>query len=143
VVAPSVLDRLVARRGNAVLVDPSRAAEADLGAEVHGGQIRTLAKGLPPERISAEGLGMSRWNGPSVPALAEALHNLLEGGRPDLWYPCAISEVARVLPVAALHASNPEWVEIGSLADLEAANAQIAADPHPTSPSKWWWTDPD
>lgn len=127
-VATPLLRRLRRFEGCAMTIDRHRSfAEADLKAEVRGDRVWHLDKELPAARFSGEGLGLSRWTRDGAACLRTAIEQLLaRTGGPDLWYPYAIREVAKQIPVRPFAVGTADWVEIDHPHDHDAAEQQAA-----------------
>jgi choline kinase len=123
-VSQGVIDRLITDRGDAIVVDVTRPADAvDMGVELRAGAVWDLGKGMPAERLDGEALPLSRWTVEGGRDLHDVMSRMVRSGQDDVWYQYAMREVAKQRRVEAIHARSDDWIEIDAPDDLARAVA--------------------
>lgn len=109
---PQIYQRLLASSGNALTYDTRLREEADMKVKSAEGRVQAVGKGLPPQAIDGESLGLLKVSAVSLPSLFEQVKKLLdEGGEKQFW-PAAISRLVERDRVAALDVAGLPWTEI-------------------------------
>ena len=127
-ISTEALERLMAAERDVMAVDVTRPPAAiDMAVEMRDGRIWHLDKNLPPHRVGAEFFGVSRWTPEGARLLGDVAARLIASGKRGIWYPYAIRELAKQVPVEPLYVRGEDWYEIDSAQDLAAADALCPA----------------
>lgn len=124
---PQLLQNLLTCSSDCMVIDNSRLPEqVDMKVELRDGMIWHLDKNLPPERTAGEFFGLSHWTTRGAYHLSMAIDRLLKAGRSEVWYEFAIRDAAKSMAITPLYTDSSQWIEIDTLADLEAAERFLA-----------------
>ena len=123
---PSILDRLIARRGNALVFDStSSKGQEQTKVAVQEGKLVDLGKDLPPEMARGESLGLLRFNERGAEALFKRADALIKNGAEKSWVIEAIRGVCNDEDIKAINIAGEPWTEIDFPNDLEIARREV------------------
>jgi choline kinase len=127
---PAVLNRLLESpdRPVTVVVDLKDLFDADdMKAEIEGGRLVRIGKGIAPDKAQGESIGMIlfRGQGPMLfrNGLKKALNDPTSGKK---WYLSVIDEMAQVMPVWTCSIHGLKWCEVDFPADLKKADEVVS-----------------
>ena len=126
----AVLKRLLESPDRPVTVAVSRKSTYDaddMKVTLEGSRLVNIGKGLAPDTVHAESIGMIlfRGKGPMLfcQSLKKALADPTAGKK---WYLSVIDEMARHLPVWTCAVNGLQWCEVDYQADIEHAGHVVA-----------------
>ncbi len=123
---PSILDRLIARGGNALVFDSTATkGQEQTKVAVQEGRVVDLGKDLPPEMARGESLGLLRFNERGAEALFKRADSLIKNGAEKSWVIEAIRAACNDENIKAINIAGEPWVEIDFPNDLDLARKEV------------------
>lgn len=100
----------------------------DMKVELAGTRLVDVGKGLAPERVHGESIGMILFRGDGGAAFAAALEQAMQDEAAlRMWYLSVIARLAGTMDVETCLIAGHDWCEVDYPADLERAEAMVAA----------------
>jgi choline kinase len=123
---PDVLQRLLARPGNAFAYDSSSGADPEqMAVELDGERLLAMRKDLPLERTHGENVGILYFNADAARIVFGSARWLLVGNAMRKRIASAVQMVAARMPMAGIDVADLSWIEIDFPEDLERARRSI------------------
>jgi len=112
-----------------VAIDRKAAYDADdMKVELAGTRLVDVGKGLAPERVHGESIGMIRFQGDGGRAFVAALEEAMQDEAAlKTWYLSVIARLAGAMDVETCLIAGHDWCEVDYPGDLERAEAMVAA----------------
>lgn len=122
---PEVLARLLRQAGGGITVTIDRKAaydDDDMKVRLDGNRLAAIGKGLPPQSVHAESIGLLAFRGGGGRLFsAEIERQLRMPGGLRLWYLSVIDALAAAHHVRVVSVEGLDWGEVDVPADLERA----------------------
>ncbi len=123
---PSILDRLVTRRGNVLAFDStSTKGSEQTKVAVQEGKVVDLGKDLLPEMARGESLGLLRFDEKGAEALFKRADALIQSGVKKSWVIEGIRGACNDVEIKATNIAGEPWIEIDFPNDLEMARKEV------------------
>lgn len=119
----TVLDRLLARNGSALAVEPKPCGDEEVKVWVDAeDRIRKIGKSLSPEACLGEYVGIAKFDADFAGLFASSLRRLDESaGSSDLFYEAALDLLLEVNPLHTVRLEPGSALEIDTPSDYEHA----------------------
>jgi choline kinase len=123
---PALLSRLLQAGGDALLFDSASGDEEEhMKVCSAGGLLVEMSKGMRPERVAGENVGVLRLSATTAQHVFEAACTIAAGGDRRAWLASAINRVAVDTPIRCLDVAGWPWVEIDFQEDLARARGDV------------------
>jgi choline kinase len=117
----ALLERLLDHPAtNALAVDPTRAASADMRVSTAAARVDAIRKDLPAGATSAESACLFKFGEEARAELVDACRERVDSDR-KAWFETVLDGLLPTLPLAPVDCHGEEWCEIDSTADLPRA----------------------
>jgi choline kinase len=123
---PEVLTRLVAAGQDSIAYDSSSGRGAEqMKIKLDDEHVVAMSKTLPVEESAGENLGILYFGADTARALVEKASEIVAAGGENLWFPAAVSEIARTRRLKAVDMAGLSWAEIDNAWDLDHARKKV------------------
>ena len=126
-----LLDKVLSSAAGPIAVTIDRKADYDaddMKVELHGERVIAVGKGLPPERVGGESIGLLSFRGKGPGLYVDALEDAMRApGGLKSWFLKPVHDLAGTGAVTWFSIEGLRWAEIDTHEDLAAARALFGA----------------
>lgn len=127
----AVLKRLLGKDDHpvTVVINQKKSYDADdMKVELEGARLVKIGKGLPPDQVHGESIGMILFRAEGPMLFCNAMEKALrDPAAQKKWYLSVIDDLARRFPVWTCLINGLQWCEVDYKADLKHAEKVVAA----------------